>query len=164
MFGGKTAHLQFIFRMTIPVPWRNVIIILVFLEISICSGDQSDIIIGRKIPVLYFIFSLMLYIKKKICYHEISLSPQSITLRKDIPELSQRMKKFHTFGLRSLWIWLELKCKYLHNEQIEKNIKMTALLRSILLSKFLNKVAKKIQIVKKKIKIQKSICKMEHEK
>lgn len=60
--------------------------------------------------------------------------------------MSWRMKKFHTFGLRSLKIWLELKCKYLHIEQIENDIKMTALLRSILLSKFLNNMDKKFKL------------------
>lgn len=111
-----------------------------FYKFSVCIGHQS---------VLYLVFSLMLYIKKRYLIMRSVLPPQSIAAWKHIPELSWRMKKFHTFGFMSLRIWLELKCKYLHNEQIENNIKMTALLRSILLSKFLNNMAKKFKLSKK---------------
>lgn len=113
-----------------------------FYKFSICIGHQS---------VLYLIFSLMLYIKKKMYLIMRSvLPPQSITAWKRIPELSWRMKKFHTFGFMSLRIWLELKDKYLQNEQTENNIKMTALLRPIFLSKFLNNMGKKFKFKKKK--------------
>lgn len=50
-------------------------------------------------------------IEKKKCYHENNLPPQSITVRKDIPKVLQRMEKCHTFGLRSHRIWLEFECK-----------------------------------------------------
>lgn len=134
-----------------------------FYKFSICTGDQSDHHREKNFcPVLNIFFNVIN--KKKICYHEINLPPQSITITKGIPEMSWRMKKIHTFGLRSLRTWLELKCKYIHNEQIENNIKMTALLRFILLLKFLNSIAKNSICQKKKKEIQKSICKTKHTK
>lgn len=65
VFGKETARFWFICRMTIPIPWRNMKIIVSFYSFSISSRDQSDIIRARKIPVLDLISSLMLWKKKK---------------------------------------------------------------------------------------------------
>lgn len=110
VLGRKTAHLRFVFRMMITIPWKN-IINFVFLVIFYMQWRSKWHYLRKEISCLVFnIFSNVIH-TKRICYHEINLPPQSITVRKDIPEVSWRMKKSHTSSLRSLRIGSELKCK-----------------------------------------------------
>lgn len=103
VFGRKIAHPWFICR--IPIPWRNMKIILSFYTFSICSRDQRGIIRARNLDLIAF---LILQKKKKAIMRTIFLH-NPLLQEKASQKCYEEWKKF-------LWTeisqdFLELECK-----------------------------------------------------